>query len=276
MATTSSSTSGPLWNDTLKRRRRSGATSSRPSGTSTTGAWPTSRSATEPTRSSRTTARRRTCPPTTSPSTRSPLAVWRRRRAPSSRSPSSASGVRRPPSHGHDHAEPGPESSWPHDVAEDDLCTITETNTAGATSTTFQVTGGTVDSTTATSVTVAAGANVAIVATNAYPEPRRRPQRRRRRPRSVRRRSPTRRRLLRRRSPESSSPAPARRLTSGTCSLAAPSSWAGCACTGRQCDDWCTAAAESNTITPDGTGRPTCVGMSHWSRSVSDDLNRLA
>ena len=57
------------------------------------------------------------------------------------------------------------------DVDEDDSCTITETDDADAASTTFQVTGGTVDTTTANSVTFSAGANVAVVATNTYPEP---------------------------------------------------------------------------------------------------------
>lgn len=56
------------------------------------------------------------------------------------------------------------------DVTEDDSCTITETNAAGATSTAFQVSGGTVDTTTANSVTFSAGADVAVVATNTYPE----------------------------------------------------------------------------------------------------------
>ena len=56
------------------------------------------------------------------------------------------------------------------DVAEGDECTITETDSKGANSTSFTVNGGapTVDD----SVTFAVGtANVAVVATNTYPEP---------------------------------------------------------------------------------------------------------
>jgi LPXTG-motif cell wall-anchored protein len=55
-------------------------------------------------------------------------------------------------------------------VAEDDLCTITETNSNGADDISFAVTGGTEDSHTDTSVTVAAGADTAVVATNGYGE----------------------------------------------------------------------------------------------------------
>lgn len=55
------------------------------------------------------------------------------------------------------------------DVAQDDLCTITETGANGATSVSFAVTGGTVQSTTATSVTFSVEGAVAVVATNAYP-----------------------------------------------------------------------------------------------------------
>ncbi|MFL6206164.1 MAG: DUF5979 domain-containing protein [Acidimicrobiales bacterium] len=56
-------------------------------------------------------------------------------------------------------------------VAEDDLCTITETGSNGAETISFSVTGGTKDSSTASSVTVAVGADSAVLATNAYPEP---------------------------------------------------------------------------------------------------------
>lgn len=54
------------------------------------------------------------------------------------------------------------------DVAEDDLCTITETGSNEADDISFEVTGGTEDSSTATSVTVSVGADTAVVATNAY------------------------------------------------------------------------------------------------------------
>ena len=58
-------------------------------------------------------------------------------------------------------------------VARDDNCTITETVANNATSTTFQVTGATPESTstTANSVTFGVGAAAAVVATNVYPEP---------------------------------------------------------------------------------------------------------
>ena len=55
-------------------------------------------------------------------------------------------------------------------VAEDDLCTITETNSNDADDISFAVTGGTEDSHTDSSVTVAAGADTAVVATNGYGE----------------------------------------------------------------------------------------------------------
>ena len=58
------------------------------------------------------------------------------------------------------------------DVAEDDLCTITETDSNGASSIGFAATpADAVDSSTADSVTVAASADVAVVATNTYPDP---------------------------------------------------------------------------------------------------------
>lgn len=57
------------------------------------------------------------------------------------------------------------------DVAEGDFCTITETDTNGAASTTFQVTGGAVQSTTANSVTFSVDGEVSVVATNAFPDP---------------------------------------------------------------------------------------------------------
>lgn len=56
-------------------------------------------------------------------------------------------------------------------IAEDDLCTITETGSSGATAISYEVTGGTVDSTTADSVTFSVDADVTVVATNGYPEP---------------------------------------------------------------------------------------------------------
>jgi len=55
------------------------------------------------------------------------------------------------------------------DVAEDDVCTITETGTNGASGVTFQVTGGTIQSSTATSVTFSVEGVVSVVATNDYP-----------------------------------------------------------------------------------------------------------
>jgi LPXTG-motif cell wall-anchored protein len=53
-------------------------------------------------------------------------------------------------------------------VAEDDLCTITETESNEADDISFAVTGGTEDSSTADSVTVGVGADTAVVATNGY------------------------------------------------------------------------------------------------------------
>ena len=56
------------------------------------------------------------------------------------------------------------------DVAEDDLCTITETGSNDAEDISFTVTGGTEDSATDSSVTVAVSADTAVVATNDYPD----------------------------------------------------------------------------------------------------------
>lgn len=56
------------------------------------------------------------------------------------------------------------------DVAQDDQCTITETGSNDAETISFDVTGGTEESSTDDSVTVSVGADAAVVATNDYPD----------------------------------------------------------------------------------------------------------